>query len=95
MPTALAMVATLTTPYRARHPNVSFTVLSRTSIEVLGLLENLEIDAGVTYLDNEPLGRVHAIRLGTLSACSGVSASGPSGEAGAAGLWIKRKPRGS
>jgi hypothetical protein len=33
-------------------------VLSRTSIEVLGLLENLEIDAGVTYLDNEPLGRV-------------------------------------
>jgi DNA-binding transcriptional LysR family regulator len=46
-PTALAMVATLTTPYRARHPNVSFTVLSRTSIEVLELLENLEIDAGV------------------------------------------------
>ena len=63
VPTALAMVATLTTPYRARHPNVSFTVLSRTSIEVLGLLENLEIDAGVTYLDNEPLGRVRAIRL--------------------------------
>jgi DNA-binding transcriptional LysR family regulator len=63
VPTALAMVATLTTPYRARHPNVSFTVLSRTSIEVLGLLENLEIDAGVTYLDNEPLGRVRAIPL--------------------------------
>jgi DNA-binding transcriptional LysR family regulator len=63
VPTALAMVATLTTPYRARHPNVSFTVLSRTSIEVLGLLENLEIDAGVTYLDNEPLGRVRAVPL--------------------------------
>ena len=26
-------------------------------------LENLEIDAGVTYLDNEPLGRVNAIPL--------------------------------
>jgi DNA-binding transcriptional LysR family regulator len=63
VPTALAMVATLTTPYRARHPNVSFTVLSRTSIEILGLLENLEIDAGVTYLDNEPLGRVRAVPL--------------------------------
>jgi DNA-binding transcriptional LysR family regulator len=58
VPTALAMVAALTTPYRARHPNVSFTILSRTSIEILTLLENLEIDAGITYLDNEPLGRV-------------------------------------
>ena len=33
-------------------------ILSRNSIEVLGLLENLEVDAGLTYLDNEPLGRV-------------------------------------
>ena len=56
IPTALAMVAILTTPYRAKHPDVSFTILSRNSIEVLGLLENLEVDAGLTYLDNEPLG---------------------------------------
>ena len=46
----------LTTPYRAKHPDVRFTILSRNSIEVLGLLENLEVDAGLTYLDNEPLG---------------------------------------
>jgi DNA-binding transcriptional LysR family regulator len=63
IPTALAMVAQLTTPYRARHPDVRFTVLSRTSIEILTLLENLEIDAGMTYLDNEPLGRVNAVPL--------------------------------
>ena len=63
IPTALAMVASLTTPFRLRHPNVRFTVMSRTSIEVLEQLENLEIDAGVTYLDNEPLGRVTAIPL--------------------------------
>jgi DNA-binding transcriptional LysR family regulator len=63
IPTALAMVAQLTTPYRARHPDVRFSVLSRTSIEVLSLLDNLEIDAGVTYLDNEPLGRVNAVPL--------------------------------
>ena len=37
---------------------LQFTILSRTSIEILALLENLEIDAGLTYLDNEPLGRV-------------------------------------
>jgi DNA-binding transcriptional LysR family regulator len=63
IPTALAMVAALTTPYRARHPGVRFTILSRTSIQILTLLENLEIDAGVTYLDNEPLGRVNAVPL--------------------------------
>src|SRR5436853_862095 len=63
IPTALAMVASLTTPFRLRHPNVRFTIMSRTSVEVLEQLENLEIDAGVTYLDNEPLGRVTAIPL--------------------------------
>src|SRR6187401_3098842 len=63
IPTALAMVAILTTPYRAKHPDVSFSILSRNSIEVLGLLENLEVDAGLTYLDNEPLGRVQTVPL--------------------------------
>jgi DNA-binding transcriptional LysR family regulator len=63
IPTTLAMVAELTTPYRARHPDVRFTILSRTSIEILTLLENLEVDAGVTYLDNEPLGRVTTVPL--------------------------------
>jgi DNA-binding transcriptional LysR family regulator len=57
------MCAMITTPYRALHPDVSFTILSRTSIEVLGLLENLEVDAGLTYLDNEPLGRVQSVPL--------------------------------
>jgi DNA-binding transcriptional LysR family regulator len=42
---------------------VRFTILSRTSIEILAHLENLEIDAGVTYVDNEPLGRVTAVPL--------------------------------
>jgi DNA-binding transcriptional LysR family regulator len=63
IPTALAMIASLTTPFRQRHPNVRFTIQSRTSIEVLEQIDNLEIDAGVTYLDNEPLGRVSAVPL--------------------------------
>ena len=57
------MVASLTTPFRARHPDVRFRIVSCTSIEVLGLLENLEVDAGLTYLDNEPLGKVRTIPL--------------------------------
>ncbi|MCA7118910.1 MAG: LysR family transcriptional regulator [Acidibrevibacterium sp.] len=63
IPTALAMVAQLTTPYRERHPGVTFTILSSTSIATLALLENLEVDAGITYLDNEPLGRVRTVPL--------------------------------
>lgn len=63
IPTALAMVAALTTPYREKHPNVQFTIYSRTSIEVLELLDNLEIDAGITYVENEPLGRVNTVPL--------------------------------
>ncbi len=63
IPTALAMTALITTPYRARHPEVRFSIVSRTSAEVLRLLDNLEVDAGLTYLDNEPLGRVNTIPL--------------------------------
>ncbi len=63
IPTALAMVAAITTPFRARHPDVRFTILSQTSIQILTQLENLEIDAGITYLDNEPLGRVSTVPL--------------------------------
>jgi DNA-binding transcriptional LysR family regulator len=57
------MVAAMTTPYRERHPNVQFTIWSRTSIEILDLLDNLEIDAGITYIENEPLGRVSVVPL--------------------------------
>ncbi len=63
IPTALPMVSALTTPYRAKHPNVKFTILSRTSIEILSMVENLEVDAGLSYIDNEPLGRLRAVPL--------------------------------
>ncbi len=58
IPTALTWASKLVTGFTARHPNVSFTVLSRASTEILSLLDDLEIDVGITYLDNEPLGRV-------------------------------------
>lgn len=63
IPTALAMVPRLTTPFRERHPDVTFSALSRTSIEVLTMLENFEIEVGITYIDNEPLGRVVSVPL--------------------------------
>jgi DNA-binding transcriptional LysR family regulator len=79
IPTALAMVAALTTPYREKHPNVQFTIYSRTSIEVLDLLDNLEIDAGITYLENEPIGRVSNVPLYREHYCLLTSADAPLG----------------
>ncbi len=58
VPTALPMIAQLTGPYLRRHPNVKIEILSRSSIEILHEIDNLQLDAGVSYLDNEPLGRV-------------------------------------
>jgi DNA-binding transcriptional LysR family regulator len=63
VPTALPIISTLTTPLHVAHPEVVFTILSRNSIEILNLLDNLEVDAGLTYVDNEPLGRARAIPL--------------------------------
>ena len=63
IPTALPMVAELTAPFLARHPNVRVRVLSRTSAEILAGIESLDLDAGITYLDNEPLGRVAQVPL--------------------------------
>src|SRR5215467_14193541 len=63
IPTVLGMVAQLTTPFRARHPDVRFQIRSCTSSDVLGLLENLEVDAGLSYIENEPIGNVRTIPL--------------------------------
>jgi DNA-binding transcriptional LysR family regulator len=63
IPTALGMVASLTTPFRARHPNVRFRIISCTSIAALALLENLEADAALTYVENEPIGKARSIPL--------------------------------
>src|SRR5271165_4225881 len=65
IPTALAMVPVLTTPCRRRHPGLQFTILSCASARVLEMLENLEVDAGITYLNNEPLGRAQTVPLYT------------------------------
>lgn len=63
IPTALPMVAQLTGPYTTKHPNVRVSILSRTSAEILNGIESLDLDAGITYLDNEPLGRVAQVPL--------------------------------
>jgi DNA-binding transcriptional LysR family regulator len=63
IPTALPFLTALTTPLANRHPDVKVVILSRTSDEILAMLEDLEVDAGVTYLDNEPLRKVVSVPL--------------------------------
>jgi DNA-binding transcriptional LysR family regulator len=63
IPTASATISALTTPYRARHPNVRFAILSCPSSDVLERLHNLDVDAGITYLDNESIGKARAFTL--------------------------------
>lgn len=53
IPSALAYIPTLTTPFLKRHPNVRFQVLSRSAEEILHGLEALKFDAGITYLDSD------------------------------------------
>jgi DNA-binding transcriptional LysR family regulator len=42
---------------------VRFNILSRTSTEILRMIETLEADAGLSYIDDEPLRRVRTIPL--------------------------------
>ena len=63
IPTAMPRIAELTGPFLKRHPNAGVSILSRSSDEIRDQIEALELDAGVTYLDSEPLGRVQVLPL--------------------------------
>ena len=60
VPTALPVMSLLTAPFYERFPKVAITVLSLNSHEIEEGIANFEIEAGLTYLDNEPLLHVRA-----------------------------------
>jgi DNA-binding transcriptional LysR family regulator len=60
IPTALPASTLITTRFRARHPRMSAELRSMTSREIAAGLANGELDAGITYLDNEPIADVEA-----------------------------------
>jgi len=63
IPATHPVVPLLTTPFVDAHPKVNVMVLSQTSAEIQCSLDDFSVDAGLTYLDNEPLERVktHAL----------------------------------
>ncbi len=58
IPTTLPIASALTSTLCAEHPQLSVTVQSLSSIEIERRLHAFELDAGITYLDNEPLAGV-------------------------------------
>jgi len=63
IPTALPCIPHLTVPFNARFPRVRLSVFSATSVDILSKLENLELDIGISYIDNEPVGRLTTVAL--------------------------------
>lgn len=63
VPTALTVASLVTTPLRRQHAMVRFSLESMSSREIVGRLNEFEIDAGMTYVDGEPLGKVRVVPL--------------------------------
>jgi DNA-binding transcriptional LysR family regulator len=63
MPSAMPIIASLTAPFQIRHPTVRFTLITRTADEVIKLLHEREIDAGVRYVNGESLDDVQELPL--------------------------------
>ncbi|WP_372395404.1 LysR family transcriptional regulator [Azospirillum sp. HJ39] len=63
IPTALPAVPHVLTPFTARFPHIRATVTSLSSREIQRGLDEFELDAAITYLDNEPLNNVRTLPL--------------------------------
>jgi DNA-binding transcriptional LysR family regulator len=63
IPVTLPVISLLTTPFAKHHPHTQTVIRSLTSVEIQRGIDELTLDVGVTYLDNEPLARVRRIHL--------------------------------
>jgi len=63
IPAAMPQVSRLTAPFCAKHANVTVDIQSITSLEIQRGLDKFELDAGLTYLENEPLANVRKLPL--------------------------------
>jgi DNA-binding transcriptional LysR family regulator len=69
IPSALPMIPYLTRSVRKLHPHIDFTVMSLSSEEILRGLDDYSLDAGISYLDNEPINGLLATTLYTERYC--------------------------
>ncbi len=65
IPTALPVVPHVLTPFTTRFPHIRSSIVSLSSREIQRGLDEFELDAAITYLDNEPLNNVRTLPLYT------------------------------
>lgn len=58
IPSALPVTSLITGPFARQHPGVNILLRSLSSKEIQRGLDTFELEAGITYLDNEPLENV-------------------------------------
>ncbi|HTJ26046.1 MAG TPA: LysR family transcriptional regulator [Candidatus Limnocylindria bacterium] len=63
IPSANAIVPRFTTSFASENPHVVIDETETTSAEILRDLAIFELDAAITYIDNEPLDRVRALPI--------------------------------
>lgn len=63
VPAAMPLISCLTARFSSAHPAAAVEAMSMTSRSIQKGLDSFELDAGVTYLDNEPLDHVRRIPL--------------------------------
>ena len=63
VPSMMVAAGQLGASYQRCHPRVGITIVSLTSDHIQRGMDEFELDAGLTYLDNEPLARVRAVEL--------------------------------
>lgn len=75
IPSALPKASLLTKSMSLAHPAVDFTILSHSSEDIIRALNDYVIEAGITYLDNEPVEGLLAAELYRENYCLFVSAT--------------------
>ncbi|MGE0067457.1 MAG: LysR substrate-binding domain-containing protein [Solirubrobacterales bacterium] len=63
IPTALPVVAEITTPLLVEHPSIDLELRSLSATDVAAQIESFVIDAGVTYLDAQPPSGLRATEI--------------------------------
>jgi len=80
VPSAMPLVSSLTAPFQVRNPTVRFSLLTRSSEEIINLLHLREIDAGVRYIGPDPIGEVEEVPLYVERYVLLTTAGGPFGQ---------------
>lgn len=63
IPSALPLTASLTTLFQSRYPAVAVNILARSSSEIQRGLDDFDLEAGISYIDNEPLKNVRHVAM--------------------------------